>query len=73
MAFGYFTREHFPESRSLAEFVASEIPSVHFEESDLTQEGWIARLQTLLAMRPVARSEPNGATHAAAFLKDLLV
>lgn len=70
--FGYIVRPQFRESPVMARFLDEHVPGIAFDPEEFASGDWVRRLPELLAIPRVRRSEPNGATHVAAFVEALL-
>jgi hypothetical protein len=68
--FGYVTRDRYPETPDLVAFIERAMPALHLDGDALASGRWLGRLDALLALPRVRRTEPNGADVIAGFLLD---
>jgi hypothetical protein len=70
--FGYILRPQFPESAPLCEFISMQMKGIEISENEFNSGKWLNRINTLLSLPKINRTEQNGAYQAAEFIHDLI-
>ena len=59
--FGFISRTRSRESRPLASFIKSNMPSIEISEEQYLSEEWLAMLPQIFALSPRSHAQQNGA------------
>jgi hypothetical protein len=70
--FGYVARSNFRESEPMVEFIQTQMPGIAVGESEFADGCWAAKLDDLLDLAPVQRTDVNGAVQIGKFVKELM-
>jgi hypothetical protein len=70
--FAYVSRQRFPESAIMAEFIRSSIGGFEIPAEDFQTGNWISGLADWLSRPKILRQPPNGADQTAGFICELL-
>ena len=73
VAFGYITREEFPESLVFENYINKNMNGLKITSYEFESGNWTDKIERLLSIKGISHNHPYGADQAARFINNLIV